>query len=144
MKLGKTMITLGIEKDAAKLGINMSESNPLIWIEDNDSNSVSGITVSYGDLSNILNQIQAFLNKNSPSATSSLNNNKMVCAPYSVRDLREQKGMSQLDLAIKAKTTQRTISRIENGDRPGPRLSRQLAKIFGVSAKTLRETRVNQ
>jgi transcriptional regulator with XRE-family HTH domain len=58
----------------------------------------------------------------------------------SLRDLRQQRMMTQREVAERAHLTVTTLSRIENGKViPTFRTIRNLAAVFGVSAQEMRE-----
>lgn len=58
-----------------------------------------------------------------------------------LRQLREAKGMSQLELANRARVAQGYISALEAGDKknPGLEVLKRLAKALGVSVTELLE-----
>lgn len=53
--------------------------------------------------------------------------------------MRSRKGMTQVDLAKKAKISQAYIARMESGDKKNPSLAivQRLAKVLGVSIPEL-------
>jgi transcriptional regulator with XRE-family HTH domain len=55
----------------------------------------------------------------------------------SIRELRKSNGMSQEDLAVKAKLTQAALSQIERGKRPGLDTTKRLAKALKVPESLL-------
>ncbi|MBQ3532352.1 MAG: helix-turn-helix transcriptional regulator [Oscillospiraceae bacterium] len=57
-----------------------------------------------------------------------------------IKELRKQKGISQLKMAMDLHTSQNTISRYERGDRqPGANELIKIADYFGVSVDYLLE-----
>lgn len=60
--------------------------------------------------------------------------NKIVVIQMKIRELRKQKGISQIKMAIDLNTNQNTISRYETGERePGISELIRIADYFGVS-----------
>ena len=58
-----------------------------------------------------------------------------------MKRLREERGLTQVQLAKKAKVAQGYVAMLENGDRKSPslRVMKRLAKALGVSAAALLE-----
>jgi transcriptional regulator with XRE-family HTH domain len=50
-----------------------------------------------------------------------------------IKELRKRQGLSQQELASKAKMTQAALSQIENGKRPGTETLKKLSSALGVS-----------
>ncbi|MEA2526215.1 MAG: helix-turn-helix protein [Thermomicrobiales bacterium] len=60
----------------------------------------------------------------------------------SLREVRESRGLSQVELAARASVGERTVQRTELGaTRPSPRVARRLADALGVAPDAVRELR---
>ena len=61
------------------------------------------------------------------------------CQPKkTIRQLRQARGWSQLDLALEVEVSQRTVSRWERGELvPQPHNLQRLAEVFGVSVEAI-------